>query len=34
MNRVWMGTLRVYLVVAAGLLMFKLLHMAASGMGI
>ena len=34
MNRVWMGTLRVYLVVAAGLLLFKLLHMAASGMGI
>ena len=32
MNRVWMGVLRAYLVVAAGLLLFKLFHMAASGM--
>ena len=33
MNRVWMGVLRAYLVGAAGLLLFKLFHMAASGMG-
>ena len=34
MNRVWMGVLRAYLVVAAGLLLFKLFHMMASGIGI
>ena len=31
LNRVWMGVLRAYLVVAAGLLLFKLFHMAISG---
>jgi NRAMP (natural resistance-associated macrophage protein)-like metal ion transporter len=34
MSRVWMGVLRTYLVIAAGLLLFKLAHLAVSGMGI
>jgi Mn2+/Fe2+ NRAMP family transporter len=33
MSRVWMGVLRAYLVIAAGLLLFKLFHMATSGGG-
>jgi NRAMP (natural resistance-associated macrophage protein)-like metal ion transporter len=33
MSRVWMGVLRGYLVIAAGLLLFKLFHMAISGGG-
>jgi NRAMP (natural resistance-associated macrophage protein)-like metal ion transporter len=31
LNRVWMGVLRAYLVIAAGLLLFKLFHLATSG---
>lgn len=31
MSRVWMGVLRAYLVIAAGLLLVKLFHMATSG---
>lgn len=31
MSRVWMGVLRAYLVVAAGLLLFKLVHMTIVG---
>ncbi len=31
MSRVWMGVLRAYLLIAAGLLLFKLFHMATDG---
>ena len=31
MSRVWMGVLRAYLLIAAGLLLFKLFHMATGG---
>jgi NRAMP (natural resistance-associated macrophage protein)-like metal ion transporter len=31
LNRAWMGVLRAYLVIAAGLLLFKLFHLATSG---